>query len=168
MKLLNIVKEILDVSGEYGDSNDIVTTFQNKEHYKWMDYLNPEAKISKFDLDMSLKYTLDALNKVYGYILKRIVVKDDGEIVGFLIYSYKGHSQLDDIGDGKIYPVLLSTAVHPNYRNKGLLKMMVDRSELKKPFLVHVSLISPPGLWEKFGCKVVKDMSDGNKIMKCE
>jgi len=29
-------------------------------------------------------------------------------------------------------------------------------------------VISPPGLWEKFGCKIVKELSDDNKIMKCE
>jgi hypothetical protein len=168
MKLLDILKETLDISDKYRGSKDIVKTFQNKGHYKWMDYLKPGVNVPKKDLDLGLRNTLEILVNQFNYKLKRVVIKDKGEIVSFLIFTDNGNESIDNIGDGNTYPVLIATAVEPEYRNRGLLKMMIDKSNIQKPYLVHTSVISPPGLWEKFGCKIVKELSDDNKIMKCD
>lgn len=168
MKLLDVIEEILDVSDKYRGTKDIVKTFQNKGHYRWMDYMKPGVNIPKHDLEHGLRNTLEMLVNQYDYKLKRVVIKDKGEIVSFLIFTDKGSDVIDNIGDGNTYPVLIATAVEPEYRNRGLLKMMIDKSNIQKPYLVHTSVISPPGLWENFGCRVVKELSEDNKIMKCE
>jgi|LauGreDrversion4_2_1035121.scaffolds.fasta_scaffold330026_1 hypothetical protein len=167
MKLLDTLKSLFDTSGVDKESKEILKSFQ-KDHYKWMDYIDPDTNLPKEDLERALKYTLDVLVKDYKYKLKRVVIRDKGEIVSFLIFTDSGHEVIDNIGDGNTYPVLIATAVHPDYRNRGLLRMMIDNSNMKKPYLVHTSVVSPPGLWEKFGCKIVKELSDKNKIMKCE
>ena len=147
------------------DPKRIVRSFVKNDHHKWFD---------KGNLDIDDNQLRDGLNSAiqqyevwYGDDLRKIVVKDKGKIVGFLIWAIRG-IYIDDLDDGETYPVLLSTAIDPEYRNRGLLKMMIERAGLQKPYLVHVSPISPVGLWEKIGCKVVKHMGNGNKIAKCD
>lgn len=149
-------------------NDEIVSTFQDKGHYKWFDYVNPEFKIEPNDLENGLRNTLDYLTKYYGYNLKRVVIKDKGEIVAFLIYIDKNDKPHTNTDDGKTYPVLVSTAVHPDYRNRGLLKMMINKSGITKPYLVQTSAISPPGFWEKHGCKIIKRFDQFNSLEKCD
>lgn len=150
-------------------TDDIVKSFEDEGHYRWFKVVDPNItdKYPAAYLEMALKYGLGQLTKMYGYDLKRVVIKDKGKIVGFLIWTNKG-SDVDDIGDNKIYPVILSTAIHPDYRNRGLLRMMLNKSGIEKPYLVQTSSLSPIGLWEKMGCKIVKKMELGNNIEKCD
>lgn len=150
-------------------TNDIVKSFEDQGHHKWFDIIDPEYKktILPHQLEQALKYGLGYLTSVYGYNLKRVVIKDKGEIVGFLIWTNKG-GEIDDLGDSQTYPVIIATAIHPNYRNRGLLRMMINKAGILKPYLVQTSALSPIGLWEKMGCKMVKDVGQGNKIEKCD
>lgn len=158
-----------DISIDNSGNDEILKTFKEKGHYQWFDYLDPKLKdkIKPFMLNIALKYGLERLTKQYGYNLKRVIVKDKDEVVGFFIWTDKG-TEIDDIGDGKVYPVILSTAVHPEYRNRGLLKRMIETSGIEKPYLVQTGPISPIGLWEKLGCKIVKKIAGGNSLKKCD
>jgi len=165
MKLTDTILE-KRVYTDKSNTADIVQTYQDKEHYKWFDTKNvPE--IPADTLEYSLKHTLEALAVSYGYEMKRVVIKDKGEIVGFLIWSDMGNPNIDDIGDGEKYPVLLATAISPEYRGQGLLRKMINKSGIGRPYLVHTSKISPIGLWEKMGCSVVKNIGFGNAVEKC-
>jgi hypothetical protein len=148
------------------DTNNIVKTFQDDGHYKWFDTKNIQD-VPTDVLEHTLKHTLESLAVSYGYKMKRVVIKDKGVIVGFLIWSDMGNPYLDNIGDGENYPVLLATAILPEYRGQGLLRKMVDKSNIKHPYLVHSSRLSPIGLWEKMGCSVVKKLGGGNALEKC-
>ena len=46
------------------------------------------------------------------------------------------------------------------------LKNMIDKSKVPKPYLVHTSPLSPPGVWEKFGCRKVKEIGRFNYVEK--
>jgi hypothetical protein len=154
------------VYSDKSNNDEISNSFINQGHYKWFN-TEKYSNYPKHIIEYSLMMTLKTLHKQYGYQLKRVVVKDKGEIVGFLIWSDSG-SKLDDLGDDKNYQVLLATAVSPEYRNKGLLRKMIEKSGIQKPYLVHTSVMSPEGLWEKMGCKVVKKLDDNdNKIEMC-
>ena len=164
----NKIIETLRSDIEDKGNDEIISTYQNKGHYKWFDYLNPDIEIKPYDLEYGLKHSISHLTKVYGYNLKRVVIKDKDEIVAFLIYIDKNDKEFTDVGDGKTYPVLVSTAVHPDYRNRGLLKMMINKSGLTKPYLVQTSAISPPGFWEKLGCKIIRKYDQFNALEKCD
>ena len=165
MKFLDIIFESR-VYADNSNTGDIVKTFQDKGHYKWFNTDGVSDMPAK-DVEDALRYTLEALATKFGYKMKRVVIKDKGVVVGFLIWSDMGNPYIDDIGDGETYPVLLSTAILPEYRGKGLLRRMIDKSGIQKPYLVHTSKLSPIGLWEKMGCSVVKDHGSGNAIEKC-
>jgi N-acetylglutamate synthase-like GNAT family acetyltransferase len=165
--LKRIISEVLKSHDKHKGNEDIIKTFKNKEHYKWFDYLNPNVDIPRNSLEVIMKDGLDMLTKMFKYKLDRVVIKDKGEIVAFLIYTKEGKI-IDDIGDGNKYPVLLSVAVKPEYRNKGLLKMMIEKSGVKKPYLVQTGVITTPEVWEKLGCKVVKKIDTYNSIQKCD
>lgn len=165
MKLTDIILENR-VYTDKSDTNNIVQTFKDKGHYKWFD-TKGLSDIPAETLEYSLKHTLETLAVVYGYKMKRVVVKDKGVIVGFLIWSDIGNPNIDDIGDGETYPVLLATAISPEYRGKGLLRKMINKSGISNPYLVHTSKLSPIGLWEKMGCSVVKKIGAGNAVEKC-
>lgn len=154
------------VGVDKSDTSDIIKSFQNQGHYKWFDYLDPKVKLDPNNLEYALKYGLEHLTKYYGYTLKRVVVRDKGQVVGFLIWS-DTPKEIDNIGDEKNYQVLLATAIDPDYRNRGLLRKMIIRAGLQKPYLVQTSSINPIGLWEKMGCKKVKKIDDNNFIEKC-
>jgi len=167
MKLLDLLKE-QRVVYDKSKTDNIVNSFETQDHHKWFDNTDPEIakQIPASTLEQSLKYSLRYLTSVYGYDLKRVVVKDKNVIVGFLIWANKG-KKLDDLGDNQTYPVILATAIQPDYRGRGLLKMMINKSNIKKPYLVQTSALSPIGLWMKMGCNVVKELGAGNKIEKC-
>ena len=154
------------VYSDKSNNDDINKSFINQGHYKWFD-TDKITQYPKNVIEYSLKMTLNTLYTVYGYQLKRVVVKDKGVIVGFLIWSDSG-SELDDIGDNKNYQVLLATAISPEYRGKGLLRRMIEKSGIQKPYLVHTSIMSPEGLWKKMGCEVVKDIDINNKVEMCD
>jgi ribosomal protein S18 acetylase RimI-like enzyme len=167
MKLLDLLQE-QRVVYDKSKTDNIVNSFETQGHHKWFDNIDPEItkQIPARTLEQSLKYGLGYLTKIYGYNLKRVVVKDKNVIVGFLIWTNKG-KELDNLGDNQTYPVIIATAIHPDYRGRGLLKMMINKSNIEKPYLVQTSTLSPIGLWQKMGCNVVKDIGDGNKIEKC-
>jgi hypothetical protein len=163
----NIVDEVLTISKDRKNDSDRMVKDYEEGQYKWFN--NDYSRIKSDNIDLALKRALSAYRRIYGNNLKRVVAKEDGIPVGFLIYTLESSSHIDDIGDGKTYPVICSTAVNPEYRNKGILKGMIDKSGIGKPFLVHASYLSPPNLWERFGCKHAKDLDDqGNEILKCE
>ena len=147
------------------DPKRIVRSFVKNDHHKWFDKGNTD--LDDDTLRDGLNNQIAQYESWYGDNLKKVVIKDKGKIVGFLIWTNRG-GQIDDLGDGESYPVLLSTAIDPEYRNRGLLKMMIERAGLQKPYLVHASDISPIGLWQKMGCKVAKHLGGGNKIEKCD
>ena len=163
-------KELLEyvTIADKSDNSNIVKSFEDQGHYKWFDYINPDSKFSMSPefLEHALRKTLSNLALRFGYQMKRVVVKDKGQIVGFLIWSDKG-SSLDNLGNNRNYQVILATAVHPEYRNRGLLKTMLMKSGIQKPYLVQTSDISPIGLWQKMGCKKVKPVGGGNYIERC-
>jgi ribosomal protein S18 acetylase RimI-like enzyme len=151
-----------------GKTGDIVKSFEDKGHYKWFNIKDSEflKHIPYNYLEFAMKKSLDTLTSKFNYTLKRVVVKDKGEIVGYLVWANKG-SELDDIGDNQTYKVIVATAIHPEYRKRGLFKMMLDKSGIQKPYLVQTSSFSEAGFWENMGCKVAKEIGDGNKIEKC-
>ena len=152
-----------------GKTGDIVKSFEDKGHYKWFNVKDSEflKHIPYNYLEFAMKKSLNTLTSMYGYTLKRVVVKDKGEIVGYLIWADKG-SELDDIGDKQTYKVIVATAIHPEYRRRGLFKMMINKSGIQKPYLVQTSSFSEVGFWENMGCKVAKEIGNGNKIEKCD
>jgi hypothetical protein len=154
--------------GDNLSSNEISNSYKDNKHYQWFDYLDPKFIVPKIDMEAALKNTIDLYINQLKYNIKRIVAKNDnGDIIGFLIFTDKG-TNIDNFGDGKEYPVILSTAVNPDYRNKGILKNMIDKSKVPKPYLVHTSPLSPPGVWEKFGCRKVKEIGRFNYVEKCD
>lgn len=166
-QLRNIIDEVLSMSKDRKNDSDRMVKDYEGGQYKWFN--NDYSRIKVNDLDLALKRALSQYRTIYGNNLKRVIAKDDGIPVGFLIYTLEGDPYIDNIGDGKIYPVVCSTAVNPEFRNKGILKSMIEKSGIGKPFLVHASYLSPENLWERFGCKHAKNFDDkGNKILKCE
>jgi ribosomal protein S18 acetylase RimI-like enzyme len=166
------IQESIDeqrVVRDKGKTGDIVKSFEDGGHYKWFNIKDNEfAKRIPYNyLEFAMKKSLNTLTSMYGYTLKRVVVKDKGEIVGYLIWADKG-SELDDIGDNQTYKVIVATAIHPDYRRRGLFKMMINKSGIQKPYLVQTSSFSEVGFWENMGCKVAKEIGDGNKIEKCD
>lgn len=148
-------------------STEISNSYKDNKHYQWFDYLDPKVYISKFNLESLLRDSIDTYVNKLKYNIKRIVAKNNnGDVIGFLIFADKG-TNIDNLGDGKEYPVIVSTAVNPDYRNKGILKNMIDKSGIRKPYLVHTGPLSPPGVWEKFGCRKVKDLPGLNYVEKC-
>lgn len=163
----NIVDEVLTISKDRKNDTDRMVKDYEEGQYKWFN--NDYSRIKSDNIDLALKRALSTYRVFYGNNLKRVIAKEDGIPVGFLIYTLEGNSYFDNIGDGKTYPVVCSTAVNPEYRNKGILKGMIEKSGIGKPFLVHASYLSPPNLWERFGCKHAKDLDNqGNEILKCE
>lgn len=173
----NIVFEQLDIDREEDDQK-IVNDF--KDVISWFDYMPKGLKdffaqnpygVGSFEKAMMA--TMEFLDRKYD--LKRVVVKDKDNVVGMLIYSYTDKDnegiENDEVDDDIQYPVLLAAAVHPNYRQKGLLKMMITNAPVQHPFLVQTSQISTPKVWEKMGCKMVQDLSakygEGNAIELC-
>lgn len=175
--LILLIKEDYSVDFESNDTK-IVDDFKHTLYL--FDYMPEDLKLhfkktenTMYNFTNIMMYTMKFLSSKYD--LSRVVVKDKGEIVGFLIYSYtnkdKEEIETDEISEDN-YPVLLATAVKPEYRERGLLKLMINNAKIDKPFLVQTSQISTPQVWEKIGCKVLYDLSDkygeGNKIELCK
>ena len=166
-KQLQFLREQFDTQSDV-DGDNIVKSYEDNEHYKWFDYIDPKFKgmIPPDQLEFSLKKGVEYLKNMFNYDLKRIVVKDKGEVVAFLIYSYTTGKR-EGLNDETPYPVLLSTAVHPDYRQRGLLKKMIESAGIQKPYLVQTSIISTPLVWEKMGCKVVAHRPPVGQVEKC-
>jgi hypothetical protein len=158
-----------EINFDTTQKTDVSTDFVKDKYAKWFDYKSPKLKHMSFSqIEDSLNFTMDFYLK-RQYKLKRILVKDDNELVGFLIYSTTTPKQekIEDILEDKSYPILLSTAIAPNYRNRGLLKQMIDKANITKPFLVHTGQISTPGVWEKLGCRKIKNIDNDNFVELC-
>jgi hypothetical protein len=166
-QLMDIIDEVLAIKKDPRNNVNKMVDDYSGGQYEWFN--NDYSHINVKDLKNGLKNGLNVYRSIYGNSLKRVVAKDGNIPAGYLIYVENSHIHIDNIGDGKKYPVICSTAVNPDYRNKGILKGMIDKSGIQKPYLVHASLLSPPNLWERFGCKSVKKLDDnGNEILKCE
>lgn len=168
-QLRKIISEDYVVDDDPSTPEDVEKSFVDKGHYKWFDQRSDELKNYPESMIMdSLKTTLGYLRRVFNYNLKRVFVKDGGEIVAFLIFSDTNEKKerISD-KDGNRLNVILATAVDPEYRNRGLLRKMIMRANLGFPYLVHTSHISPHHVWEKLGCTPVVDMGQGNKVEKC-
>lgn len=139
---------------------------KTKDQTTWLDYRDPS--LSSYPEDMltaSIKHTIDYLRSKYK--LKRVTVKDDNRDVGFLVYSKTNERKERISHDETPIDIILITAIDPKYRNQGILKQMMDKSKIKRPFIVHTSKLSTPQVWERIGCKPVKDLGGGNKVEKC-
>jgi hypothetical protein len=154
------------------DDNDEIIKSYESSHWEWIsEKVGDLAQLMGRPLDIvkySLRKILDTINKQFNYNLKRIiVVNKENEAVGFLVWSDKT-GQLDDLGDGHNYPVIIATAIAPEYRGKGLYNMMIQGSKLQKPYLVHLNnATSPMSFWNKQGCKIEKEIDNVNGIGKC-
>jgi Acetyltransferase (GNAT) family len=152
-----------------GEQSDIVSDFTKDKYAKWFDYKAPSIKhMRNADLENSINYVMNSyLNQKYK--LKRVLVKDDGQLVGFLIYSITTPEKenIKNKIDENEYPILLSTAISPEYRNRGLLKKMIEKANIQKPFLVQTSALSTPGIWKKLGCEEIYYLGQGNSIEFC-
>lgn len=164
-----LIEQDLDVEYDPSSPSDVAKSYENKGHYKWFDHRNKEiSDIPEVILLNWLKKTITHLKENYNYDLKRVFVKDNDEIVAFLIYSETNEKKEEISNDeNKKINVILSTAVNPKYRNRGLLKKMIFKSNIGTPFLVHTSHISPHIVWEKFGCKPIVDRGNGNYVEIC-
>ena len=168
------LKHIHEVLGTSYDTNpeDINRSYKDDKHYKWFDHVDPDflksnPSVTSDQIENSLMYTIQYLKNIFRYDLKRVVIKDNDNVVAFLIYSNTNSEKELMDNEGVPYTVLLATAVHPDYRNKGLLKGMINSAGIQKPYLVHTSPISTPKVWEKMGCQKVVDRGNGNQVEKC-
>ncbi len=162
----NPIDEVIDSYDDEDSEENIIN--KTKDNLTWMDYRDKSLKNYPEDIiQKALKDTVDYYKN--NYSVKRVVVKDDENVVGYLLFSTtteKKETISND--DTKQYNIILSTAIHPKYRGKGLLKMMINKSQIKRPFIVHTSSLSTPEVWEKIGCKPVKDLNyNNNKIQLC-
>jgi hypothetical protein len=154
------------------DDNDEIIKSYESSHWEWIsEKVGDLAQLMGHPLYIvkySLQKTLNTINKQFNYNLKRIiVVNKENDAVGFLVWSDKT-GQLDDLGDGHNYPVIIATAIAPEYRGKGLYNMMIQGSKLQKPYLVHLNnATSPMSFWNKQGCKIEKEIDNVNGIGKC-
>lgn len=167
LRLKKLIEELIPSSDD--NSDDIIKSYEDDGYYKWFDYIDPEYrdKINPYHLESVLKKSLSIYRNRFGYDLKRVVIKDKGKVVAFLIYSNTTGTK-EGLGDDATYTVLLSTAVHPDYRQRGLLRRMIDAANIQKPYLVHTSSISTPHVWEKLGCKIVKEVPGSGQVQKCD
>lgn len=137
---------------------------------KWFNYHGKHSnyfKVNPTELESSIKYTINYLNK--NYKTNKILIKDNGETVAFMLFTKNTLKKEGiDTNDDNLYDLILSTAIHPDYRRKGLLNLMIKKTNLIKPFLIHTSDITTPGVWEKFGCKPIKDLGQGNQLQFCK
>lgn len=159
------------VKKDKAKADDIVNTHTDKNYWKWL--VDDLSKISSAlntsieHVAHSLKAALSHIQRIYGYDLKRVIVTDSNDnVVGYLIWAKEGRS-IDDIGDGNEYPVIIATAIAPKYRGKGLFTKMLNKSNIKKPFLVQLNPFSPTEFWNKVGCSSAKEVGQGNYIGKC-
>lgn len=136
-------------------------------NFDWFD-INPQYKneYNKERLTLELGYTLDYYEN--HYFLKKLIVRDNDLIVGFLIWTI-GTKEDEEIENEIVpydttFPVVLSVGVHPEYRKKGILKKMLEEGGITSNFIVHTNpVISSDGLWKKFGCIPVKYVNGGQK-----
>jgi hypothetical protein len=163
---------IEDISAKIDDSNqdDIVSSHEKEGYWQWLhDDLDALAKQFGAPLGLikvGLQKVLFSAKRYFDYDLKRVLVADDDKVVGFLVWADQG-KEIDNLGDGNNYPVVIATAISPEYRGKGLFNKMLAKSEIKKPFVVQLNPTSPMDFWGRYGCKIEKELQDGNKIAKC-
>lgn len=164
-----LMSEELNFKTDDSQSN-IIDDFSKQKLANWFDYKSPEiSHLTKGDIAFNLNHVM---KYYYGqhYKLKRVLVKDDNELVGFLVYSETTPKKenIEKLIDDKTYPIILSTAISPQYRNRGLLTKMFEKAKIQKPFIVHTSQISTPGIWDKFGCKKIKEVGVGGYVEYCK
>jgi hypothetical protein len=162
IKLLNtLILEELSIT--YGGSPDDVF------NPDWFEIRNPKFNMSRGLLNFSLRMVL--ANYKSKYEVKVIKIEDDGKIVGFLLYSMT-NKEKEGIKNNSIpdveYPVVLSVAIDPDFRGRGLLKKMLQKANIIDEFLVHTSGVSPREIWDRFNCKPIQEVSGGNFVEYCK
>jgi hypothetical protein len=116
------------------------------------------------------KQSVKNLLKRYPKVNK-IVARKDGEIIGYLIWveSTPKMEGIKDLNSTIKIPVIVSTAISPDYRGQGLYNNLFKNSGIGRDYLVHVSnVLSPYEFWEKKGCKTIREINYQNKILYCK
>lgn len=118
--------------------------------------------------DKWFKESFSYLIKRYGNNLHRVVAQDNGKIIGYFIWA-DSNAKIEGVSDDTTsIPVVLSTAVSPEYRRQGILNKMIENSGIGDEYFLHYSdAISPEGFWEKKGCYPVHELNKINKIFFC-
>ena len=151
IKILNkIILEELSIT--YGGSPD--------EFFdpNWFSIEDPRVNLNRHQLNFSLKMVLEKYKRDYD--VRVVKVKDGDKVIGFLLYSMtnKNKEEITDEGFPRHeFPIVLSTAIDPNYRGQGLLTKMLQKANIINEFLVHTSGVSPRKIWDRYNCKVVHD-----------
>lgn len=155
------------------DTDDLVTPSWfnmdfdklSKDERKSVDHL---MKTNQFEnwFKQSVKHLLKRYSKV-----NKIVARKDGEMIGYLIWAettpaIEGIQGLEPTS--KI-PVIVSTAINPNYRGQGLYNDMFNRSGIGGEYLVHASdVLSPYEFWKNKGCETIREIDYQNKVLYCK
>jgi hypothetical protein len=116
------------------------------------------------------KQSVKNLLKRYPKVNK-IVARKDGKIVGYLIWveSTPKMEGIKDLNPTIKIPVIVSTAISPDYRGQGLYNNLFKNSGIGRDYLVHVSnVLSPYEFWGKKGCKTIREINYQNKILYCK
>jgi len=142
--------------------------------HKWFDYHGKYIDYFK-DRPNLLKYTFDDTVKYFNtkYNTKKIKIKYNKQTIAYMVYTKTTFTNEEiDIEDNNEYDIILMTAIHPDYRQKGLLKLMIKKANINKPFLITTSELTTPSVWGNFGCSPIKDLNigdaDGNQLQFCK
>lgn len=115
----------------------------------------------------SVKQLLTRYSKV-----NKIVARKDGEMIGYLIWDETTPEMEGIVGldDPTIpIPVIVSTAINPNYRGQGLYNNMFNKSNINGDYLVHASdVLSPYEFWKNKDCETIREIDYQNKVLYCK
>lgn len=128
-------------------------------------------KLKKYNLfDNVFKQSIEKLLQKYSKTNKIVARKND-EIIGYLIWVETTPiiEKIIDLDPSMKIPVIISTAINPDYRNQGLYNNLFDNSGINGDYLVHASeVLSPFEFWKKKGCKTIREINYQNKILYCK
>lgn len=104
--------------------------------------------------------------------VNKIVARKDGEMIGYLIWAETTPEMEGIVGldDPTIpIPVIVSTAINPNYRGQGLYNNMFNKSNINDNYMVHASdVLSPYEFWKNKGCETIREIDYQNKVLYCK
>jgi hypothetical protein len=156
------------------DTDELVTPSwfnMNFDKLKALDKMSVEylMKTNQFEnwFKQSVKQLLTRYSKV-----NKIVARKDGDMIGYLIWAettpeMEGIVGLDD--PTITIPVIVSTAINPNYRGQGLYNNMFNKSNINGDYLVHASdVLSPYEFWKNKGCETIREVDYQNKVLYCK
>jgi len=114
----------------------------------------------------SVKHRLKKYSEV-----NKIVARKDGEMIGYLIWAETTPAMegIQGLEPTTKIPVIVSTAINPNYRGQGLYNDMFNKSGIGGEYLVHASdVLSPYEFWRKKGCETIHEIDYQNKVLYCK